>query len=62
VAYSYVADGGKTETGFTAIYASIRSPILQKVSELAAAGGYTALYGIVKSQLALPRSVSAQPA
>lgn len=42
--YTYVADGGKTETGFTDVYASIRAPILQEVQTLIAGGGYTALY------------------
>lgn len=44
VDYPYVADGGKTETGFTRIYASIRAPIVQKVQSLAAGGSYTRLY------------------
>jgi triacylglycerol lipase len=44
VDYTYVANGGKTETGFTDIYASIRTPIIQEVSSLAAGGAYTTLY------------------
>jgi len=44
VDYTYVAGGGKTETGFTDVYESIRTPILQEVNALAAAGSYTTLY------------------
>lgn len=42
--YPYVADGGKTEEGFTGIYDSIRAPILQEVNSLAANSAYTTLY------------------
>ena len=44
VGYTYVANGGQTETGFTDIYASIRSAILQQVTRLAGSGNYTSLY------------------
>jgi triacylglycerol lipase len=44
VDYPYVANGGKTQTGFTDIYDSIRAPILQAVSSLAGGGTYSALY------------------
>ncbi len=44
VNYTDVANGGKTETGFTAVYDSIRQAIMQKVTSLAAAGSYTTLY------------------
>jgi triacylglycerol lipase len=44
VDYSYVTNGGKTETGFTEIYATIRSGIIDKVAGLAAGGSYTTLY------------------
>ncbi len=42
--YPYVANGGKTETGFTAIYDTIRTPIIQEVTTLAAGGSYTSLF------------------
>ena len=41
---TYVAGGGKTETGFTTVYESIRLPIIQEVNALASASGYTSLY------------------
>ena len=44
VDYTYVANGGKTETGFTNIYDSIRAPLVQEVSSLASGGTYTTLY------------------
>lgn len=44
VDYTYVANGGKTETGFTRIYATIRTAIIAKVAALAAGGSYTTLY------------------
>jgi len=44
VSYSYVANGGKTETGFTNVYATIRTPIVQEVTNLSASGTYTTLY------------------
>jgi triacylglycerol lipase len=44
VDYTYVANGGKTETGFTKIYASIRAAIVQKVASLAGTGAYSTLY------------------
>ncbi len=43
VDYTYVANGGKTATGFTAIYDSIRTPIIQQVINIAAGGAYTTL-------------------
>ncbi len=43
VDYTYVANGGKTATGFTDIYDSIRTPIIQEVTTLAAGGAYTTL-------------------
>jgi triacylglycerol lipase len=43
VAYTYVANGGKTETGFTAIYDSIRTGIIQEVTSLASSATYTTL-------------------
>lgn len=44
VRYEPVDGGGKTEAGFTAIYESINSPIIDEVNTLAASGSYTALY------------------
>jgi len=44
VAYPYVANGGKTETGFSAIYDGIRAPLIQEVTSLAGGGTYTTLY------------------
>jgi len=44
VDYTYVANGGKTETGFTGIYDSIRTAIIQKVTSLASGGAYTTLF------------------
>jgi triacylglycerol lipase len=44
VDYTYVAGGGKTETGFTDIYATIESQILAEVNALAATGAYSTLY------------------
>lgn len=44
VAYTYVADGGMTETGFTGVYSSIRQGIIDEVNTLAAGEGYTTLY------------------
>ena len=43
VDYRYVANGGKTETGFTDVYGSIRAPIIQEVTSLASGGAYTTL-------------------
>jgi triacylglycerol lipase len=44
VSYTYVANGGKTETGFTNVYATIRTPIIQEVNSLVAGASYTTLY------------------
>jgi triacylglycerol lipase len=44
VDYTYVTNGGKTETGFTTVYESIRAAIIQKVNSLASGGTYTTLY------------------
>ncbi len=44
VAYSYVQDGGMTETGFTDVYASVRQAVIDEVNALANGGSYTALY------------------
>jgi triacylglycerol lipase len=44
VHYTYVADGGMTEKGFTDVYAAIRQAIVDEVNTLAAGGEYTALY------------------
>jgi triacylglycerol lipase len=45
VDYTYVANAGKTETGFSGIYASIRGAMIQKVASLASGGTtYTTLY------------------
>jgi triacylglycerol lipase len=44
VDYTYVANGGKTETGFTTVYESIRAGIIQKLTSLASGGTYTTLY------------------
>jgi triacylglycerol lipase len=43
VAYTYVADGGMTETGFTGVYATIRQVIVDEVNSLAEGGTYTTL-------------------
>ena len=44
VPYTYVANGGMTETGFTGVYASIRQDVVDEVNSLAGGGAYTALY------------------
>jgi len=44
VPYAPVSGGGATENGFSAIYASVRDPILAEVSALAQSGGYDTLY------------------
>jgi triacylglycerol lipase len=44
VPYTPVADGGQTETGFTTIYESVNSAILDEVNALAADTGYTTLF------------------
>lgn len=44
VPYDFVSGGGASEAGFTAIYASIRSAIVETVNALAAGGAYDALY------------------
>ena len=44
VPYPAVSDGGKTETGFTAIYQTIDTAIVDEVNHLAASSAYTTLY------------------
>ena len=44
VAYTYVPDGGMTETGFTGVYSSIRQEIVDEVNTLNQGGTYTTLY------------------
>lgn len=44
VAYDYVSSGGRSETGFTAIYETVHEAIVDTVGALAAQGGYTTLY------------------
>jgi triacylglycerol lipase len=44
VPYAFVADGGKSETGFTAIYASIDTAITDEVNALAQNPAYRTLY------------------
>ena len=44
VPYAPVSDGGKTENGFSAIYASIGSAIVAEVDALAQSATYTTLY------------------
>ena len=44
VDYDDVPDGGRTEAGFTAIHAGIRTAIIAKVASLAGSGAYTTLY------------------
>lgn len=67
VDYRYVADGGKTENGFTAIYADIHAAILQKLASLAMSETYTTLYitghslGGALTVLAAPEVVAQTP-
>lgn len=44
VPYAPVRDGAKTETGFTAIYETINTAIIDEVNALGASSAYTALY------------------
>lgn len=44
VDFTYVVGGGRTEQGFTEIYATVRDDILAKIEELVAAGTYSSLY------------------
>ncbi len=44
VPYAPVSGGGKTETGFTAIYESVHTAIIDEVNALAASSSYTELF------------------
>lgn len=44
VDYPYASGAGMTEEGFTGVYETIRTPILQEVNRLVSGGGYSSLY------------------
>ncbi len=65
--YTFVAGGGETETGFTAIYASLNTGIIDLVNSLAQEGTYDTLYitghslGAALATLAAPDLARATP-
>ncbi len=67
VPYSFLSSGGLTEQGFTSVYATIHSEIVQTVKQLAQSGDFTTLYvtghslGAALAVLAAPELAKATP-
>ncbi|MCC6274016.1 MAG: lipase family protein [Deltaproteobacteria bacterium] len=67
VPYSFLSSGGLTEQGFTSVYATIHSEIVQTVKQLAQSGDFTTLYvtghslGAALAVLAAPELAKTTP-
>ncbi|KAB2839853.1 lipase family protein [bacterium] len=67
VPYTFLSSGGLTEQGFTSVYATIHSEIVQTVNQLAQSGNFTALYvtghslGAALAVLAAPELAKTTP-